>query len=174
MNAALDKMVEHVPEMRPVARAFRFMAIAEEEMRDAMRRYPLQQRVVWNCFMVLMPGRLIDYGEQLYRAHCQELLDRAVDDQDLRPGTRAEVLAAISTATLRSRLTSDVEHLALNLASELWPSKATVFRAPREEAGGSGSRATWLRDFQRKTAVPTRVLRELRDIPGACATTDPQ
>jgi hypothetical protein len=122
-------------------------------------------RRIWNVGLQALQPRVC-MSEPLYRVHVRELLERAAlsERPDLRSGTRAEVLLAISTATFASRLDRDVESLALTIASEAWPEKAEDFGAWPESY--PGRHAELLREFRRKTASPDRVMLAEREIPG--------
>lgn len=56
--------------------------------------------------------------DTLYEPHARELTDRAKAGQDLRPGTKAEVLAALMAVSLKTPLTSSGLALAEKLFRE--------------------------------------------------------
>ena len=144
--------------------AFRKMSVAEEEIAEACRRHWDDRKEVWNSFKLLDPGELSMLDDDVYRAHCREILERVVDGKDTRPGTRAEVCAMISRMTLVTRLQRDVELLGLVLTDEIFPGRGLLDGAPREDYEGSLREVE--AEFRRKLAKPERVLREdLREPP---------
>lgn len=151
-----------------ISRAFELMGVAEEEIRAAMLRYPRSRRKAWNCFKVLCPSEALQrVGEGVYRSHCSELLERAVRGEDLRPGTKAEVLAVVSAMTLVSRLDRDVELLGLRIAAEIFPEKGEALVGGMHwEESHRGALEEHLMVFRRRLADGDRRLpAELRDPP---------
>jgi len=79
-------------------RLFRAMEIAEEEITKAQERWPEKRKEIWDMFKYLGLGTCTipeGYADQVYRAHCQEILERVVGGEDLRPGTDAECMVAL-------------------------------------------------------------------------------
>jgi len=73
-------------------RLFRAMEIAEEEIARAQERWPEKRKEIWDTFKYLGLGTCTipeGYADRLYRAHCQEILERVARGEDLRPGTDA-------------------------------------------------------------------------------------
>ncbi len=91
---------------RVVDRTFDFMGVAEDEIAAAMKgtKSLERKRRINGVFLALMPGPLIDLTEEVYRHHCRELIARAANEQDLYPGTTAEVLQMLEQTSLRSPL----------------------------------------------------------------------
>lgn len=56
-------------------------------------------------FKALMPTDILEGKDILYDSHARELTERAKAGQDLRPGTKAEVLAGLIVASLKAPLT---------------------------------------------------------------------
>lgn len=145
-----------------VQRAFRLMGVAEEEIAEAKARYRRSTKRVHACFGALAPTPLLlALGERVYRDHCRELLSRAVRHADLRPPTRAEVVAAISRLTLVCRLQNDVELLGLRLSAEIFPEKAGEL-LPRREEDYAGSVEEVHAEFRRWLLVRWRTEECLR------------
>lgn len=132
--ADVGKLVALPGVFSEIARTFDLMAVAEEViLAERKARKPRFRERVRSCFKLLMPGALKGFGDDLYRHHCREIIQRAVAAEDTRPGTRAEVLAAISGATLASRLDHDVELLALTIANDIFPGRGLLDERSREE-----------------------------------------
>lgn len=55
-------------------------------------------------FKALQPTDVLYGKDVLYKPHARELTDRALAGQDLRPGTKAEVLAGLLEASLKAPL----------------------------------------------------------------------
>ena len=63
---------------------------AGEEITAAAARHLAAADSVNDSFPLLMPSNPFLVTEELYRAHCVELLDRVVRGEDTRPGTAVE------------------------------------------------------------------------------------
>ena len=101
-----------------IARTFELMEIAEEEI--ARARSTLKPKVLGSrerserinqAFKALMPGALLNLTDAVYRHHCREIIDRADQGEDLRPGTESEVLHMLMQTSLRSPLNSSGQAL---------------------------------------------------------------
>jgi hypothetical protein len=116
--------------------AFERMEIAEDEIEQALKRHnkplPLRDsdgRVVnvdemgpiWDSFWRLKPTHERMEYEPVYRQHCAELLDRVADGLDTRAATGAELVSAISEASLLAPLTSSGAGLYLRLMAKYFP-----------------------------------------------------
>ncbi len=148
-----------------VSRALGLTRVAEEEIAAAMRKGRRGRVRVWNSFGLLCPtANMVDLDDAVYRHHVRELLDRVAREEDTRPGTRAEVLCAISGATLASRLDRDVELLALTIADEVFPGRDLVGDYGKSSHPGAlEEKLAWVR---RQCAVEGRVMpEELRPVP---------
>jgi hypothetical protein len=128
------------------------MRVSEDEIVDAKGRHPAQADRVWKSFKLLRPT--FDLSDAVYRHHCREILDRVAAEEDTRPGTKAEVLAAISAMTLKSRLDRDVELLGLRLCDEICDSDLAEERA--EEIPEHCE--TLLAEFRKKLRQADRVI----------------
>lgn len=104
---------------------FDLMGIAEEEIEAAQKRFgePVGKGdgPIWNSFTLLMPTHPDMKAESLYRAHCRELLDRVGRGEDTRPATHAEMIFALSEASLRAPLDNGATGLYLKLGMECFP-----------------------------------------------------
>ena len=108
----------------PHEEIFALMEIAEEELRGRDRP---------GLFMLLTPGVLVKLHPELYRGHVRELLARVEAGQDTRPGTKAEVLAYLSMASLKAPLNSTGEALMASLWSELFPGQLEGLLVPSRD-----------------------------------------
>jgi hypothetical protein len=81
------------------------MAWADQEIEAAQVRHGEMGRgPIWNSWRLLSPCHRFMAQEKLYRGHCREILDRVTFGEDTRDATDAEVLAALSAASLVSPL----------------------------------------------------------------------
>lgn len=79
----------------------KFMAIAEEEIEMAVQQHPLKAALLRDAFLTVVPTfNMPTLAVEVYRAHVRELLDRIAHKQDVRPGTLAEVMIALSETSL--------------------------------------------------------------------------
>jgi len=94
------------PSANRINNAFRCMEIAEEEILKAQARHPEQAAAINDKgFMLCCPPPLLqNLGDDLYRAHCKELLDRLATGGDVRQGTLAEAAIMLSRASLEAPL----------------------------------------------------------------------
>lgn len=95
-----------------VLRVFDLIEIAEQEIRCFKQAYRNRARALEHSFGLLMPPdgfTLLD--PRVYRHHARELLQRVVDRGDVNAATEAEVMLALSTASLQAPL--DATHSAL-------------------------------------------------------------
>jgi len=79
------------------------MAIAELEIEAAMKRTEdmKEKERIWNSFKILCPNSLFNGADdEVYKAHCRELIARAANAADTRPGTKAEALMVLSHTSL--------------------------------------------------------------------------
>ncbi|WP_433332501.1 hypothetical protein [Spirillospora sp. CA-294931] len=108
-----------------LAPLFKVMKIAEEEIEAAQKRHhePVGEGdgPIWNSFLLLQPTHPRMQTESLYRAHCRELLDRRGKGEDTRSATGAEMIFALSQASLAAPLTSGAAGLYLKLGQECFP-----------------------------------------------------
>lgn len=75
-----------------------YLETAEREIARAQRKYGLE---LVHGFKVLCPSPVLrGKAPRVYRSHCRELLRRVARGQDTRPPTRAELLCAVSDASL--------------------------------------------------------------------------
>ena len=120
-NDPLNALAEIFPDFGNTARAlkrqFRFIEIAEEEITFAIASNPEKEKELNAAFVILTPTPLFQVGltDQLYRAHCTELLERVIAGQDLNPGTEAEAIIVLSECSTKSPLTHDAAYLYFNL-----------------------------------------------------------
>lgn len=117
----LDKMAPILgPEMTSM---FRLMALAEEEISAAVETAPLDETAIQSSFCLLCPRMTLFEGKNtnLYRHHCREIIARVVAGEDTRPGTKAEVLATLSSLSLISTIVDSAHRLMEDLMAEILP-----------------------------------------------------
>lgn len=144
-----------------VRRTFELMEVAERVIKDQARRW--RGRGAWEraqaSFTLLEPSRFVAVAEAVYEDHCREIVTRAARGEDTRPGTRAEVMLALSEASLRAPLDSTGAALFERVFREVLPDGARVLDggdAPRE--GYPGALGERMAEARRRTAVADRVL----------------
>lgn len=128
LSAFLEAFEPAVPGVRGVVRrTFELMDIAEQEIaaeKGRWRRAELRDRIHKQGFMACQPGVFSDAGmDDLYRAHCREMLVRLARGLPLDPGTDAEIIWAISKASLKAPPSRDVGLLACRLWRKVFPGK---------------------------------------------------
>lgn len=116
MKEAMESMLG--PADGPIGRAFDLMGIAEEEIRAAGGR---KGNRAWDAFAQLEPGFLRRYSDELYRAHCRELIGRAKRGEDMNPGTAAEIVACLSELSLKAPPARDHAALYHRTFAKLFP-----------------------------------------------------
>ena len=145
-----------------IENAFRCMEFAEDEIAAAKARHPLDAELIHRTFSVLCPSEpLRAAGEKLYRAHCQELIERVREGKDARAATKAELIAVLSALSLQAPLDRSATFLYWELFGVLFPSASEKLR---EEVGpvtadvSDKDQACELeRKLCRKLSVPARV-----------------
>lgn len=143
-----------------VWRAFELMKVAEDVIAKAggRRGGGGPGRRAWDAFQALSPGELSSFSDDLYERHCEELVARAVEGSDLRPGTRAEAVVLLYQASLCAPLSSSYLRAYEDLMGQL-----RMLPGGAEEPLG---RYAWigegdeiLEDLRRKASRPDRVIR---------------
>jgi len=106
-----------------IASLFRLMGIAEEEIAEAIKRHPLEAIQINRAFSVLCPrmNLFAHKTQELYRHHAREILERVRSGEDTRPGTKAEVLAALAESSFASVLNESAHVLADRLMADIFP-----------------------------------------------------
>lgn len=93
-----------------IARTFRRMGIAEEEIAAAKKAHPEYAERFHNGFMDLMPPRVLyDFPDELYRAFCREKLQFMVSRPSVTTTTHAEAAAKLSNTSIRAPLAREYE-----------------------------------------------------------------
>lgn len=112
---------------RAIANAFRRMEVAEEEIRAAVARYPNKAAEIDGAFPYLCPTAVLkELGDEVFRAHCREMLERAAQGHDMDRGTTAEVLAVLSRGSEVAHLSRIGTLLYRELFWRLFPEEAAV------------------------------------------------
>jgi hypothetical protein len=99
---------------------------------------------------------------QVYRAHCKELLERVANGVDTRPGTKAEVLGAISNLSMAAPLKSDVAYLMQKLMIDVFGYNPVGDIALYESYKGA-SDEIWS-DMQKKLYVKDRLQKASKEL----------
>lgn len=118
LDAALDSL-GGVDVFRHATAVMSLAHIAERRIKAAIAAHPDHAAQLAAVFRLLVPLGFAGKCDDLYAAHCDELLERVVAGEDTRPGTKAEVLIGIMGASLMSPLRSDGQHLAERLFREV-------------------------------------------------------
>lgn len=106
------RLVSTTEDSQVIGKTFELLGVAEEEISRVKKRYPNRAPVIDAFFMDLAPDEImLPMIEEVYRAHCRELLDRVALDMDTRVATDAELLAHLSVGSLS--LPFDLDHAAL-------------------------------------------------------------
>ena len=114
------------------------MEIAGREIEEAKKALEgdAKQRA-HDAFHLLMPGDLAGYSPAVYRDHCREMIARSVAREDVRPGTRAEVLTLLSRLSLKAPLARDHFALAMRLSREVFGKDFEEGQPERESRAGA-------------------------------------
>lgn len=142
MNTITAPLLEAMaPMLGPtVTNIFQLMGIAEEEIAAAIERHPLESVTINATFSVLCPRMNLFGGKthDLYRNHVQEMIARVRAGKDTRPGTKAEIIAAMSEASFAAVLTASAHTLMDRLMMEVFPEyEQPDGWAPQEEWDGA-------------------------------------
>lgn len=142
--------------------AFQCMEFAEEEIAAAKTRHPLDGDLIHRAFSVLCPSEpLRTAGEKLYRAHCQELIERIREGRDTRAATKAELIAVLSALSLQAPLDRSTSFLYWELFGALFPRAAETLREETGPVAADAFDKDQARELERKLsrrlAVPSRV-----------------
>ena len=144
---------------------FDLMKVAEDEIQVVVLRLLDEgdeegATRAWNAFSALAPSETMrTRAPAVYRHHVRELVERAGAGGDLRDGTRAEAMLAISEATVASRLDRDVELLALRIAQEIFP-EADLLDAFGDREGYDGAVGEKLHEVRRRLRDEDRKLKD--------------
>lgn len=99
-----NKILEAMgPQGDTLCAVFKRMDIAETAIINAKDKYPLQSDLIHKAFQILCPSSLMQSAPtRLYTLHCTELCERVALEQDTRPGTDAEILAAFMELSFKA------------------------------------------------------------------------
>lgn len=127
MTMTLDLITEIIgqPLANEIGNALDCVEIAEELIAQTIRRHPSQAPALWDSFTVLMPRTfLLQFTRDnppLYRSHVQELLQRAMDRESFVPATKAEMLCALSNASMGYPLGHNPSFVMVQLFKDVLP-----------------------------------------------------
>ena len=89
----------HLPSR--VGRCFDLMDVAEEEIKAAQERHADSADKIHASFKLLCPSEAMSEKHQdVYRAHCREILNRVAAGNDTKLGTKAEAMVGLADASL--------------------------------------------------------------------------
>jgi hypothetical protein len=133
---------------------FDCMRVAEEEIAAAIKKDNKRRGAIDETFKhacVTQPLRL-KRSLTLYRAHVRELIARMVAGEDVRPGTKAEVLATLSEVSFAAPLPQQPYALFIRLFSEIYPQHMKAIGNPewKKIEAWPGSTDQLLNDLTRK------------------------
>ena len=132
-----------------IGRAFYLMGIAEEEIEAAMKKAPRKRAAIKGAFRYLYTPVLMTYGDELYRAHCREIIGRVKRGEDLSPGTDAEMLATFSEMSTKAPLASEFANAMSEVFFRVFPEKSREVYAAGHEAW-EGRKEEILSELRRK------------------------
>ena len=109
-----------------ITRTFDLMGIAEERISVARRRFKS-----WipskSLFMSLFPPpQFAQLGDDIYAAHCDEIIVRDLTADRFDKPTRAEIVVALGSAALLAPLKTHHGYVADMLVYELFPAKSPI------------------------------------------------
>lgn len=134
-----------------VGRTFDLMRVAEEELSRA------GDRPGW--FAILVPPEgFTQLGDDVYRVHCRELIERLRRGQDCRPATDAELLAHVLRASLSCPLNQAGQAVAEHLFGELFPDHEVVKTRDRMPEVYRGQVEEDLEAYRRMLRVESRLM----------------
>lgn len=118
----------HLDKMAPVLGdnvigIFKLMGVSEEEIDAAIKDYPEYREKIHDSFCLCCPRMELfaTRSPELYRHHVRELIARHLAGEDTRPGTKAEILAALSETSFASTLIESAHLLMERLTKEVFP-----------------------------------------------------
>lgn len=162
-----ENMIPDIP--LGLAQTCNRMAIAELEIEAATKRTEdmKEKERIWNSFKILCPNSLFNGADdEVYKAHCRELIARAANAADTRPGTKAEALMVLSHTSLVAPPTRDASALYTQLfieifGEEVYRTKINSSDSWKSDLSGSHKDATneLLNTIRRKTMDYSRVIR---------------
>ncbi|WP_280361494.1 hypothetical protein [Nocardia wallacei] len=96
----VDQIVGDIADL--LADAFDQIGWGEDEIAAAQARHPNSANKLHHAFALLRATSDLLGNEELYRAHCREILKRVVTGQDTRPGSAAEICAMMCEISQRT------------------------------------------------------------------------
>ena len=138
-----------------VSAAFDHMDTAEQEITASGCSKAQGQ----SAFGVLCPSDPLDGKcDDVYRAHCKELIERVVAGDDTRTGTDAEVLCCLMGASLVAPLNTDGLALADHLFTSVFPGSQLAHEGERSLEFYHGQVSEDLAEARKRCAVRDRVV----------------
>jgi hypothetical protein len=104
------------------AGAFEKMEWADDEIDKARARHGETDRgPLWHSFLTVCQNEPYMADEIIYRAHAREILERVAAGHDVRPGTDAEMIAALRDSSKTAPLSSSAVCLYFRIAARSFP-----------------------------------------------------
>jgi hypothetical protein len=95
---------------------------AQDEVEAAQKRHgETGHGPIWKRGFLAVNQPDLIWSEMLFRAHCREILDRIAAGTDLRPGTNAELISTLHSASLGTPLTAGVDTLYFRIFARTFP-----------------------------------------------------
>jgi len=108
-RAQLYELMGECAQTNIIKTAFEQMKDAEEVIAQLKQEFPAAAAEIDACFVQLMPPKIFrDYGSQIYRAYCREVITQLVfEKKKKRSMTSAEVCIVMSEISLKAPLNGD-------------------------------------------------------------------
>jgi len=97
----MKKILDQLPSNN-IVDAWRCIAIAEDKIKEFQQKYPKHKKELYNSFKSLCPNNILDGKLNLYESHCDEILQRVIDGEDIDCATNAELCVIFSEMSLKS------------------------------------------------------------------------
>jgi len=136
---------------------FRRMSLAEAAIKRFCRRFPAHRHRLDKAFGILCWQIPVRVGDQIYIAHIEELLQRVVDQQSVSEGTRAEALALLHSASLRTPLAQQAAALYADLFQQVLHTAALFEEDKYPTEPWRGASAELIEKLRRDLRVADRI-----------------
>lgn len=134
-----------------VHRVFDCMDVAERCIKAACVLWPDHYDRLQRSFLLLVPTEVMRGKDNaVYEAHCLELLERVANQQDTRPGTKAEVLCGLLEGALKAPPSADYCALTNRLFSEVMPGRLDLGHVAEQWPGQHQEMLTAARTMLRR------------------------
>lgn len=142
---------------------FELMDQAEDEIKRAQRQHPKHAMRLYHAFKLLSAGEFENLPtEQVYSAHCRELLDRVATRADTTLPTNAEVCMAMVHISQRAPLTTEAVLVYMRAFNAVLPGQLSEWDgdsvAHYEHVASETGVAEVTKELHRKLRRPERVI----------------